>query len=212
MSCALAADRGADAIVQGRGLHAGSGPRGGDVGGVRRPAPGGSGRIASARSRSPARGRSSGPRRPTRPSASADAARRSPSCGWNSSARPIGLRPSSRRIRARHSYEEPAIDVYPLHDARTETRRPDLAGAGRLGRLDPPSSLADFAARGRPALGSYAVQMVGDPRRPIVRRRGRAAGPATTSSRTPPVPGRTSCSPARRDSTAASRPRRSASP
>ncbi len=72
-------------------------------------------------------------------------------------------------IRARHSYEEPAIDVYPLHDTRTQTGRPDASGAGRLGRLDPPRSLADFAAAVGRTLDSSCVQMVGDPRRPIVR-------------------------------------------
>ena len=35
-------------------------------------------------------------------------------------------------IRARHSYEEPAIDVYPLHDARAET-----APTGRIRRRTP---------------------------------------------------------------------------
>ena len=47
--------------------------------------------------------------------------------------------------------------------------RPDAAGAGRLGRLDPPSSLADFAAAVGRTLDSSCVQMVGDPRRPIDR-------------------------------------------
>jgi dinuclear metal center YbgI/SA1388 family protein len=70
-------------------------------------------------------------------------------------------------IRAHHSYEEPAIDVYPLQETRTAGEH--LAGAGRIGRLLEPRGLAEFAAFLGQALGSNAVAMVGDPLRPIER-------------------------------------------
>ena len=72
-------------------------------------------------------------------------------------------------IRARHSYEEPAIDVYPLHDVPTGSVLSAPAGAGRLGRLDSPRSLADFASDVGRALASACVQFVGDADRPILR-------------------------------------------
>ena len=46
-------------------------------------------------------------------------------------------------IRSAHSYEEPAIDVYPLHAG------PGGPGAGRVGRLPAPSTLARVRRRGR---------------------------------------------------------------
>lgn len=66
-------------------------------------------------------------------------------------------------IRARHSYEEPAIDVYPLH------RLPSACGGGRVGSLSEPRSLEEFAAFVARALGHISVQLVGDPRRRILR-------------------------------------------
>ncbi len=72
-------------------------------------------------------------------------------------------------IRTRHSYEEPAIDVYPLQDVRPGTGRPEGAGAGRVGRLLEPLCLADLAEYVRRALNSSCVQMVGDPERSIER-------------------------------------------
>jgi hypothetical protein len=72
-------------------------------------------------------------------------------------------------IRAHHSYEEPAIDVYPLHDARADSGPSERSGAGRLGLLDEPVGLAEFAARVGRILGSSCVQFVGDPNRPIQR-------------------------------------------
>jgi dinuclear metal center YbgI/SA1388 family protein len=72
-------------------------------------------------------------------------------------------------IRAHHSYEEPAIDVYPLHDARPESGPTALAGAGRLGHLEDPVGLAGFAASVGRTLASSCVQFVGDPKRPIHR-------------------------------------------
>jgi dinuclear metal center YbgI/SA1388 family protein len=68
-------------------------------------------------------------------------------------------------VRARHSYEEPAIDIYPLHDVAPESGRADAAGAGRVGHLDRPIGLAAFAAQVGRDLDSPCVQMVGDPQR-----------------------------------------------
>jgi dinuclear metal center YbgI/SA1388 family protein len=72
-------------------------------------------------------------------------------------------------IRARHSYEEPAIDVYPLHDSRPLAGVSAPAGAGRLGRFDSPRSLADLASDVGRVLASACVQFVGDADRPILR-------------------------------------------
>lgn len=59
-------------------------------------------------------------------------------------------------IRASHSYEEPAIDVYP-----TQATPSDL-GAGRLGRLDKPRTLGALAAEVARILGQPSIQMAGD--------------------------------------------------
>ena len=64
-------------------------------------------------------------------------------------------------IRARHSYEEPAIDVYP-----TQSPPSDL-GAGRLGRLADPRPLGVFAADVARILGQPAIQMAGEPTAPV---------------------------------------------
>lgn len=66
-------------------------------------------------------------------------------------------------MRAAHSYEEPAYDVYPL--------RPTLStlGAGRLGRLPQPTPLAELARQVKDGLGAALVQAVGDPARPVQR-------------------------------------------
>jgi putative NIF3 family GTP cyclohydrolase 1 type 2 len=50
-------------------------------------------------------------------------------------------------VRAVHSYEEPAIDVYPLEDY------PAGCGIGRVGRLARPASAAAVIARVKKALG-----------------------------------------------------------
>jgi dinuclear metal center YbgI/SA1388 family protein len=65
--------------------------------------------------------------------------------------------------RRAHSYEEPAIDVYPL--------KPRLAsdGEGRIGTLSPETRLAEFGAAVRRELGSGPVQIIGNPDR-LVRR------------------------------------------
>jgi dinuclear metal center YbgI/SA1388 family protein len=69
-------------------------------------------------------------------------------------------------IRARHSYEEPAIDVYPLHNIQPVG---GSTGSGRIGRFVESRSLAEFAAFVGRVLGRIAVLMVGDPTRPVRR-------------------------------------------
>jgi dinuclear metal center YbgI/SA1388 family protein len=66
-------------------------------------------------------------------------------------------------MRAAHSYEEPAYDIYPL--------RPTLAtpGAGRVGRLPAPVPLADLARQVKSRLNAALVQVVGDSSRPVQR-------------------------------------------
>src|SRR5262249_20838355 len=60
-------------------------------------------------------------------------------------------------IRTHHSYEEPAIDVYPLAPvARDE-------GAGRVGGLAEVVPLAALAARVSTLLEAPGLQVVGDP-------------------------------------------------
>jgi dinuclear metal center YbgI/SA1388 family protein len=76
---------------------------------------------------------------------------------------PQALAPVLAAIREAHSYEEPAIDVVPLH------AKPGGPGVGRVGTLPAPISLAAFAARVRSALACGPVQMVGDPDRRIGR-------------------------------------------
>jgi dinuclear metal center YbgI/SA1388 family protein len=66
-----------------------------------------------------------------------------------------------RAMRAAHSYEEPAFDLYPL------TSDPTRHGQGRIGVLAAPTTLADFAALVKSALGASAVQTVGDAKRSI---------------------------------------------
>jgi dinuclear metal center YbgI/SA1388 family protein len=68
-------------------------------------------------------------------------------------------------IRSRHSYEEPAIDVYPLHDPPSH-RSP---GSGRIGRFLEPRRLGEFAVFTSRAVGHVPVQLVGDPKRTVQR-------------------------------------------
>ncbi len=70
-------------------------------------------------------------------------------------------------VRASHSYEEPAIDVYPLAGEPV----PRFPGAGRVGRLDQPATLGHFARLVAHTFESGCVQFAGDPTKPI----GRAA-------------------------------------
>jgi dinuclear metal center YbgI/SA1388 family protein len=64
-------------------------------------------------------------------------------------------------IRAHHSYEEPAIDVYPLHAVSR------VEGAGRIGRLPQAMTLAAFATRVANLLPAPSLQAVGASDRPI---------------------------------------------
>jgi dinuclear metal center YbgI/SA1388 family protein len=66
-------------------------------------------------------------------------------------------------LRAAHSYEEPAYDVYPLEPAPTAQ-----IGSGRKGELPQVESLQDFSRRVRTTLQT-TVQMVGDPQRQVKR-------------------------------------------
>jgi dinuclear metal center YbgI/SA1388 family protein len=66
-------------------------------------------------------------------------------------------------IRAHHSYEEPAIDVYPLHNPVSS------CGSGRIGNYGEARSLQEFSVFASRALGHIPVQRVGDPRKPIRR-------------------------------------------
>jgi dinuclear metal center YbgI/SA1388 family protein len=63
-------------------------------------------------------------------------------------------------IRGAHSYEEAAIDVYPIESP------PTALGAGRVGRLDGPRSLGEFARAASRVLG-VAVQVAGDLNAPV---------------------------------------------
>ncbi|QEL19684.1 Nif3-like dinuclear metal center hexameric protein [Limnoglobus roseus] len=75
-------------------------------------------------------------------------------------------------MRAAHSYEEPAFDVYPL---ATRGEVP-TAGEGRIGDLAP-VTLGEFAERVKKQLRAAVVQIGGDPTR-IVRRAAVACGAA----------------------------------
>ncbi len=66
-------------------------------------------------------------------------------------------------VRAHHSYEEPAIDVIPLHPERSGP------GIGRVGRLPKPKRLVELAGAVAKSLGSTTTQIVGDPERRIER-------------------------------------------
>jgi dinuclear metal center YbgI/SA1388 family protein len=68
-----------------------------------------------------------------------------------------------RAIRMAHSYEEPALDVYPLKPRTSE------AGEGRMGTLSQPVALAQFAKRTKEQLGAPMIQVVGDLNRSVTR-------------------------------------------
>ncbi|MFM8272731.1 MAG: Nif3-like dinuclear metal center hexameric protein [Gemmata sp.] len=63
-------------------------------------------------------------------------------------------------VRRAHSYEEPAFDVYPL-------KALPAGGEGRIGALQQPTTLGELATRAKAALSATAVQLVGDPARPV---------------------------------------------
>jgi putative NIF3 family GTP cyclohydrolase 1 type 2 len=73
------------------------------------------------------------------------------------------LKPVLAAIRAAHSYEEPAIDVFPLVPT---TEGP---GAGRVGRLPAPTTLQEFARGVARTLDAGGLQVVGDPGRRVER-------------------------------------------
>jgi len=73
-------------------------------------------------------------------------------------------------MRQAHSYEEPAIDVYPL---KPMTR----GGEGRIGELAEPVKLGDLAERVKRELSAASVQVVGDLSR-MIRRMAVACGAA----------------------------------
>lgn len=65
-------------------------------------------------------------------------------------------------MRAAHSYEEPAFDVYPL--------RPNpVGGEGRVGELAAPTTLGRLARLAKTQLAAACVQVAGDPARPVKR-------------------------------------------
>ncbi len=65
-------------------------------------------------------------------------------------------------IRSAHSYEEPAIDVYPLADGPS-----DGPGVGRVGRLPDVVPLSAIARRVKEVLGAPSTVYVGDPERGV---------------------------------------------
>jgi dinuclear metal center YbgI/SA1388 family protein len=60
-------------------------------------------------------------------------------------------------IRKAHSYEEPAVDIYPLMKVKSAT-----TGVGRIGRLSQPQSLQGLAEAAKTAFESGMVQWVGE--------------------------------------------------
>ncbi len=66
-------------------------------------------------------------------------------------------------IVAAHSYEEPAIDVYAIQAGS------DGPGVGRVGRLEQPVSLGQFAAQLKRTLDAPGLQFAGDASRRIER-------------------------------------------
>jgi dinuclear metal center YbgI/SA1388 family protein len=66
-------------------------------------------------------------------------------------------------VRRAHSYEEPAIDIYPLHLPGAGP------GAGRLGRLASPTKLHAFATLVAKQFATGGVQFVGEPDRVVER-------------------------------------------
>jgi dinuclear metal center YbgI/SA1388 family protein len=65
------------------------------------------------------------------------------------------------KVRAAHSYEMPAIDVYPLADAVERPSNNPAIGVGRLGLLPSRTSLRSFAKQVGESLKVDTVQVVG---------------------------------------------------
>jgi len=74
-----------------------------------------------------------------------------------------GLNRILAAMRAAHSYEEPAFDVYPLKPL------PSGTGEGRIGDLPAATTLREFAAIVKLELRAVAAQVVGDLGRPVQR-------------------------------------------
>jgi hypothetical protein len=66
-------------------------------------------------------------------------------------------------VRSAHSYEEPAVDVYPLHVP------PGGPGVGRVGVLATPTTLGTFARSVRETLSAPGLQFVGEADRRVER-------------------------------------------
>jgi dinuclear metal center YbgI/SA1388 family protein len=83
------------------------------------------------------------------------------------------LAPVLAAIRAHHSYEEPAIDVYPLHPiprgAGADSGPGAGEGAGRVGRLSEVTTLDELARRVATLLAAPGLQAVGAPDRSVDR-------------------------------------------
>jgi dinuclear metal center YbgI/SA1388 family protein len=65
-------------------------------------------------------------------------------------------------MRAAHSYEEPAFDVYPLRPSSS-------GGEGRIGDLPEPVQLRELALTAKGQLLAAVVQLVGNPSSPVKR-------------------------------------------
>jgi len=73
------------------------------------------------------------------------------------------LGPVISAMRAAHSYEEPAFDVYPLKPL------PSGSGEGRVGVLAAPATLSELAQIAKRELKAGGIQTVGDANRPLRR-------------------------------------------
>jgi dinuclear metal center YbgI/SA1388 family protein len=80
---------------------------------------------------------------------------------------PLKLAAVLAAVRTSHSYEEPAIDVYPLHEPEAISAL--SPGAGRVGRLSRPRPLGELARDVRQALLAPLVGTAGDPERRVER-------------------------------------------
>jgi dinuclear metal center YbgI/SA1388 family protein len=67
-----------------------------------------------------------------------------------------------RAMRASHSYEEPAFDIYPLHPSKS-------GGEGRIGELPEATTLGRLAKTAKAALNAGFLQTVGDAAMPVRR-------------------------------------------
>ena len=75
--------------------------------------------------------------------------------------RAVDLGKATEALKAAHPYEEPAFDLYPL------LNKGKGFGLGRIGVLEKPAPLAEFAAAVRDRLGAGLVRFVGNAALPI---------------------------------------------